>query len=892
MLDDPDGLLQLSAIPLEAPVTTTAVIALGVFTWAVMAIVLLLFLMRMNRRNKPRALDDELALAPLVRISVPDSAAEVIAGFPAKPTRFVGRTEAMAVASTALDPATERTAVVFHGIVGAGKTTCAVELAHRHQRAFGALVFWSAPSDPDQAGDALRLLALTLEAQLGGCGSAMVEQIATRERWESFLPTLTTRFADARLLLVMDNLTSLLTPDGHWRDPRWALLIAALTSQPGPSRMIITSRIVPAGLNPNTVLIRPVSALSRDESLALVGYLPELRALVRVVALARCLLTLTQGQPQLLELASAAAADPPRLVYQLSEVETSVNGTALAAFLNQGRTRLNAEQLLEIFNTWVVTVAATTPSHARLLLQAQCAMDETDRNTSVIGANWPAVWRRLNQPGEPPPLATAIAPLIAAALVATNPIDDRNEFLQYRIHQGVVEAIQAATPEPVTAAVDAQLAAWWSAVFGGWATEPPHDGRDASQLMLQASLAAARYLLRQRDWNAASCLLEGTLIRQSHSPVAALAVIPLLRRIAEATGAAKDLVVLGTALRKLDPDEAETLLGRGYQQATTTGDYSLASTTAGELVSLLRDQGRLSEALTLARQKIEHTSQAGFGLWTQLSDQGRRLQILHLLGHHERVLLDMTTVRTLMADLSEESTHNDRINPWNVREGVLSIGRASAVALARWDDALELNGEIASIQRRRGASPRERARTRFDDYLPLLRLGRLSDVDQLLRECQDAFDTAGDTTLLASVYAARADLEDHRDNPVGAVEFQRVSLRLRYLHPDPCEVSTAHHNLAHYLSRIAGNTAEQRAHHLAAALLNYLTGGLTSPALTEKCCGDTGNPDAPTLPTTLSEITRLVDADYGVRFSGLLSSLFPDPATAEHALAEVLTMCC
>jgi hypothetical protein len=548
------------------------------------------------------------------------------------------------------------------------------------------------------------------------------------------------------------------------------------------------------------------------------------------------------------------------------------------------------------FTLWIITVAATLPAPARLLLQALCRMEETDRHTAVIGANWAALWRRLDQPGEPPPLASGVAPLITAALIVSDPIDDPadpNKPVHYRIHPGVVEAIHTATPKVVTAAVDAQLAAWWTAVVGGW-IEPPQIDNDTSQFMVRASVTAARYLLRQRDWDAASCLLERALIRGHYSPVTSLAVIPLLRRIAEATGAVKDAVVLGAAVRRLDPGEGETLLRRAYDQARTGGDYQLASTTAGELVTLLRDQGRLGEALTLAGQKIAHTTRAGFGFWTQLSDQGRRLQILNLLGHHEQVLIDVPVLRAQMAELPDQGAHNDRVNPWNVREGVLDIGRLSAVALKRWDDALELNDEMISTKQRRGASPEEIALSRFNDYIPLLRLGRLADVDQLLRDCQDVFDTAGDITQLALVYGARADLEDQLDRPVDAVDLQRTSLRLWYVHPDPREISTAHHNLANYLSRAAGKPAEQRAHRLAASLLNHLTGNtreLTSTlgVLARELRSGTNSPDAPTLPTTLPEVTHLVDANDEVRFGNLVVALCPDRATAEHALADLLT---
>ena len=54
--------------------------------------------------------------------------------------------------------------------------------------------------------------------------------------------------ANSGVLLVLDNLETLLTPDGTWRDPRWEPLIAALTGHDGESRVIMTSRIAPAGL--------------------------------------------------------------------------------------------------------------------------------------------------------------------------------------------------------------------------------------------------------------------------------------------------------------------------------------------------------------------------------------------------------------------------------------------------------------------------------------------------------------------------------------------------------------------------------------------------------------------------------------------------------------------
>ena len=562
----------------------------------------------------------------------------------------------------------------------------------------------------------------------------------------------------------------------------------------------------------------------------------------------------------------------------------------MTAFLTEGDTALDAAQFFQTLTAWIIDAAATLPASSRLLLQALCRIEETDRDSATLDGNWADLWRRLDQPGEPPLLPEALAPLVAA-----DPTDPANPDARmvYQIHPGVAEVIHAATPEPVTAAVDAELAAGWTQV-ARWGIEQEQAGRDTSQVVVRAGLAAAPYLLRRHDWNIAGALLEQAWHRDSHSPVTARAVIPPLRRIAEATGDPQALTMLAAALSGVDPGEAETLLRRAYHQATTSGDHRLASGVASELVNLLRDQGRLRDALTLADQEIEHTRQAGLGAWTQLSDQGRRLQILSLLGDHDQVLTDLPGLRARMAELSAQPAANDAVNPWNVREGILDTGRISAVALGRWQQALDLTDEITTVMRGRGASAHGTARTRFNNCVPMLRLGRLAEADQLLRDCQDVFETVGDVPVLGRVYSARADLEGKRGHVQDAVEIERSALRLHYVHLGPRDIVGSHHDLASYLSCApAANPAEQRAHRLAAALLNHLTGDThhligTLRALGTELRRETEHPDAPALPTTVFEVTGLVDACDGVRFGDLVAALCPDPDTADQALTDLL----
>ena len=59
----------------------------------------------------------------------------------------------------------------------------------------------------------------------------------------TWLPQLTELLEQVPILLVLDNLESLLTASGQWRDERWGMLIAAILAPGGLSRVVLTSRI-------------------------------------------------------------------------------------------------------------------------------------------------------------------------------------------------------------------------------------------------------------------------------------------------------------------------------------------------------------------------------------------------------------------------------------------------------------------------------------------------------------------------------------------------------------------------------------------------------------------------------------------------------------------------
>ena len=825
--------------------------------------------------------------------------------FPVEPERFVGRAGAMAVASAALSPRSGRTTVLLHGMAGAGKTACALELAYRHQDGFGAVAFWQAPTREGEWAAALASLAAALEVQLGGYGFTMAGHIGTTAALEAFLPRLRKIMADSGVLLVLDNLETLLTPDGGWRDPAWGLLVGALAGHDGESRLILTSRIPPAGLGAESATLTVlVHALSLQEEVALARELPNLRALLhadagpvrsardagvveadrgRVVRVMR----VVQGHPKLLELADAAAADRDRLDAQLAAAEEAAAGQRLDAFFRDGASALEPDQFLDALTGWTTTALAVLPEPVRLMAQFLACAEDDDRQSGIIGANWADLWRRLGCSGDPPDPGPLLAVLAEAALIQPDtPATAAGDAapVAYRLHPGVAAAIVTGAGPEFAVAVDAELAAFWVAAARR-ALE--REGGEDTGLVVRAGLAAAPYLLRRRDWSTVGSLLENAILRDG-SPGTVQAALPSLRHIAAATGAAKDQAVLASALATVDPAQAEQLLRGALDTAARNGDYRSASVTATDLANLLSDSGRLREALEVLTAQADYIRRAGLGPWTQLLDQGQRLQVLSFMGEHEQVLARTGQLREEMGRLPARPAADDPAIPWNVRELILNTGCHSAGATGQWKLCLDLGAEITASERERGAGAHERARTRFNDAVPLIRLGRLAEAGRLLRDCQQVFEEHRDIPALAAVLSTRANLEAALGHREAAADLARTSLRLRYARPNPRDIAVSHHILAICLGE--GDRAGRRAHQLAAALIRQLTGetyelARTVTALAAELRGD---PVDAGLPATVVGVIEVAEQVEGVRLGELLNALEPDRQLVETALAEIL----
>jgi tetratricopeptide (TPR) repeat protein len=392
-------------------------------------------------------------------------------------------------------------------------------------------------------------------------------------------------------------------------------------------------------------------------------------------------------------------------------------------------------------------------------------------------------------------------------------------------------------------------------------------------LVVESGRRAAPYLLRSQRWEEAAILLE-QVIQRDNSPSTLAMAIPLLRQIVEETKGTREglenEVVLANTLQEAGRfGEAEESLRHVIEACLADGNYRLASSSGTHLLSLMISTGRLVNSLSLAKEVAGYTRQAGLGPWTQLSDESQRLQILAAMGKYEEVLEELSALEERMASITDEEEREETVKSWNVREGLLVIGCSAALGLERWETALELNAANVDIKIQRNADILEIARARFEDYFPLLRLGRIPEARELLDICKEVFEAVQAVRDIGGVYSALADLEDEDGHSQAAANFEQSALRYNYQGGIPEACASSHNNLSNYLRNIEASPTDVLAHRLAAALLRLQirSGGLITTIK------NLANLALPAERPSFDEVVASVEQVDGVRFRELFSRL-------------------
>jgi hypothetical protein len=832
-----------------------------------------------------------------------------MAHFPSEPERFVGRIGAMVRAAEALAPESNWTGVLFHGMAGAGKSACALELAYGHEQLFETLVFHRAPDEGQDVANAITNLALDLETQIPGL--RLVHLVESLRELESFLPQLTEYLERTNILLVLDNLEALLTESGQWRDDRWAMMLNALINHRGLSRVVLTSRRRPAVLDAR-IRVETIHALALDEAVLLARELPNLGKLLdagegqepsaRRQLLARTL-GVVQGHPKLIELADSQAKDPTILQARLDEADQAwvAGGTQISAFFEEGHSAATDNDFLRVLDGWARGAASALPEHAAILFGVISSIEEKDRVEPVLQATWPVIWSQLEISDEAPDPEFAITALEENGLLVRESLGPQ-QLVHYQVHPGVSAVGREVGGQNTQTAVDSTLALYWlEGLQEGFIREADKRG---GSLLIEAARRSIPYLLRQGQHEMANNAVKAILYRDS-SPQALESLLPLVRRITQ-EGAGSETgtehyELLAKSLRHSGAEDSEARLREMVRLAAANGELGRASITAHELMLLLRESGRLEEALNVAEEMKRYTIDGGYGPWTQLFDEAACLAIVEMQGQYAEARDGMKRLWERMASLPEDDPRSESapshvrelVASWAVREDVLHVWGTAATSLDEHDEALWCFKQLDDIKKQRGASRLERAHDRFNSYKSLFHLNRLDEARLLLSECRATFEEERDIQYLALVFVALAELEDRLGHTRAAVEFEHNALRLAYTRMESAvrEIAGMHFNLASCLAKPDGDIVTAAANRLAATIILYQLGtGIDDVVntLAKDVTIASVVADPASIPTSFEDLCSVVEQTEGVEFRSLVERLATRGPNGDEAMEEVL----
>lgn len=791
--------------------------------------------------------------------------------FPSQPERFVGRVGPMTRATSALAPRSGYAGVLFHGMAGAGKTACALELAYTHDLSFPYMAWYAAPPEGHDIASALTDFALALERQLD---LKIVHLVNDVEAFRQMLPGLTALLENNRVLIVLDNIESLIAESGEWRDERWAMLIEAMTSHRGLSRVVLTSRLRPKVIK--SVVVEPVHALSLREAVLLSRELPNLRALMDTdPALAVRALSVVQGHPKLIELAEGIASDVDKLAERLDGIDQtwSTRGAQLEPFLRGDGPAATDDDYVAALEGWTRVAAAALPADSARLFQFLCCVEEGDRENRTIGLAW----------ADAPDLDVAVKPLLEQALVS-------GDSKLYRIHPGVAETGRDIAGTEFAEAVDIKLAAHWLTVLSG--AKAHESDQQLGWLVRHAAQAAVPYLARQNRWAELLGAVESVLYRDS-THAAAAALMPVLATAAEAAGS----TALGMKLRHYHaralgvshPEQAWIAIGRLLEEAIAGNEFLVATVLSVDLIELHTRAGQFDQALALTDATAEYAERAGLGPWSRLAHEGYRLRILREQGHFDQVLAEVMRLRAVMADLPDLSgiPEAELVEPWNAREAILSDGVHAADWLGRWQESLDLNAEMLASMRARGANAIDQAKAAFAGYPSLLNLGKVTDALHILRECRRVFESGNCVPELASTLSGLAAVEDKLGHADRAADCELSALRIKYGLREPTNIANAHYNLSKYLYKLGTDLRYVGAHLMAGAIIAHQIGShiLEVCVETMRVIGE-----VLTVPESFGEVCAVVDEVDGVHLAELVEWLPRRAPDGQSAMDEVLRL--
>jgi hypothetical protein len=614
---------------------------------------------------------------------------------------------------------------------------------------------------------------------------------------------------------VLDDVESLLTPEGRWRDAATGSVVTRLCApEPGRRVVLVCDRPI-VGLENATTMA--VGALSRSESEWLARECQELAwgelgadHVVRHVGLPWLV---CRGSPRLIEYTSAGSPSLAQRRTRAMDKAWEVTSPTPPPVGPRGRPRLGRRHPGAVLTAWATERARALPAPAARLFCVVSSLEPVDRLLSIVQV----VWELLeSETGDPPePVDSVLSHLAAAGMV---------ELPDHRcaVHPAIARAGRD---------LDAALAARTVEVTSvlrehQYESADPHTS--SVEVMADSAARCVPYLMRRGQWEEASRRCEEA-INHDRSPSMAARLLPFSTEIVRNT-TGTDLgratrYVRYTILLVVNPRAALKALEALHAEATRVGDAAVGLAAASSIAQELHRSQPL-RARDWLRRARDHGAEAGIGPWPLLLMQLHETQLLVQLGASSEALAH---ARSVLADY--DRLRGGGIAPAGVDPHALVIAALQAAAAAAHglgDTVLEQQYRTQSVAlaTRRSDPVRSVADLQFNQVDQLVRAGKTDEAQAILIAARNHYANPGDEGQLALVLIELAGVEHMAGHGSDAVALARQSLRASYVAEEWLDAARSHQRLATFLSHNPVSQQEAPAHLLAAAVIHLRLAGL------------------------------------------------------------------
>lgn len=792
---------------------------------------------------------------------------------------FIGRERELTRLNHHWLPRGSQPVAVIQGLAGLGKTSLAAESIQLWHRQFDLVIPFQARGHAKSAEEFYRYLDLYLTNASKDYREACREDDYRRihlpnyhddqGRYEKMRANLIDWLRNHPALLVIDNFETCLFANRDCQDPEWEALLTALSGQLSQSatRVLITSRHYPKALE-NRALWLALGTLPMNEAVLLLWGHPKLRDLWYQgdsgKALARDLLSISRGHPLIMQRLADLADDPALLSAALAELRQKgfkhlpelvksdsaeerayLEDVAIGAvdwLLKQISTEsrrllwLLTQALEEVPEALLQAIYSGLSEYDEFLLQVQQFLADKAQLPAELQEMLDAL----------PPEIIAQATHFQADAKALSPIAPLlNELLQKGLVQKESDSVHF--HELVRERYDC------------WMQQHPDEteGLTAQQVLqrygeryvaifkalrennkigesIEAGRRALTYFCRAQAFEALAGFAS-RLINNTRDPQTLQAVIAELQAVMA-------LVPEGKARWSLNTYLAGAL-GRLGQNKTALPFYQQAASAAEQAehwpdlawicqnwAIALRNAGELAQASETFMRSAEVKRKAGSPAVNIIAAELEVYRIALAQDDIEQALPEIKQRLNQLRGWWQQSQQGQTLAEAPDKEflqrvliGALDIDRSAYQHFENWQGCLDLIQESVDLQKARGDSEHQQARTLFNSYGPLLRLERFDQAQAVLEKCLEVDKKMDDLAGQASELSALANIWNERGHHLQAIALERQALTLHERLDDPQDRVTSHGNLANYLAK-AGDYPACAAHRLAEIIYCFVTG--------------------------------------------------------------------